>query len=579
MTRIVAFAVLLALVPAVPAVAKKRPTRAVIRVGSDGQVGLRAARQVFAATVAPLPGVHPPKRGYPRLHDGSGPVSWVLAHWAQLTRAQRAAVVKALPGIAVPGAPLRSAPPRGGAAKLGLAQLQPMVEQARTRLNAHFDNQVTMPVTVSTSAFASDTLDALAYTQGGPEGSCHIVFTPAGIADTVAEARLSMLHELTHCYQREIAQDLLPAWLEEGSPEWVAAVVGAEWNGAGYHSPRIAGWWEQYFATFGAPLTSRTYDGVAFFAHLAESGADVFPTLTAMYKAKPSSAVYDIAADPSTEPGKQFLGTLTSSGLRRPALGSAWTATGAMIPPASAAARYNPATRVVPNAAPGLTVTAQPLSNTAFRIQSKAEAFDLQVLSGPGAQGRLHAADGDHDLVPGTFCAFGDCSCPGGGEITPLGDQAYVALWGHKTGAAIRLVPTTRAEACGRTSTNLSVFGAFTATFDRQGSCRVSTSVGNDPVLIGLFEDSQRTGQVAFEIRPYTGPGTYTKAPLVTKYGETGGYWNHYESGTITVASESAGGWRGTVDNGVSSQPNDPDSRVTVAGGWSCAPPPGLPSG
>lgn len=576
MTRIVAVVLLLALTLAAPAVAKKRPTRAVIRVGADGQVGLRAARQVFAATIAPLPGVHPPKRGYPRVRDGSGPVSWVLAHWAQLTAAQQAAVLKALPGIAVPGAPLRPAPPGGHAAGLGLAQLQALAEQSRIRLNAHFNGELTMPVTVSKSAFTSDTLDALAYAEGGPTNSCHIVFTPAGIADPVAEARLTMLHEMTHCYQRAIAQDLLPAWLEEGSPEWVAAVVGAEWNGAGYHSSGMAGWWTDYFATFGAPLTARTYDGMVFFAHLAESGSDVFATLTAMYKANPSSAVYDIAADPSTGPGKQFLGTLTSSGLRRPALGPAWTATGAMIPPASAVARYNPATRVVPKTAPGLTVTAQPYANTAFRIQSKAEAFDLQVLSPDGAYGRLHAADGDHDLVPGTFCAAGDCSCPGGGEITRLGDQAYVALWGHKTGAAIRLVPTTRAEACGRTSTNLSVFGAFTATFDRQGSCRVSTSVGNDPVLIGLFEDSQRSGQIAFEIRPYTGPGTYTKAPLVTQYGGTGGYWNHYESGTITVASESAGGWRGTVDNGVSSQPNDPDSRVTVTGGWSCAPPPGV---
>jgi hypothetical protein len=588
--RIVYLALLLALVAAAPAAGKHRRAKPIVPVHSDGQVGLSTARQVFAATIAPLPGVHPPKRGYPALHDGSGPVQWVLQHWAQLTAAQQAAVAKALPGIAVPGAPLRLAAPAGHAAALSIAQLEVMAEEARTRLNAHFNPPVTKPITVDTQPFASDTLDSLAYTEGGPMNSCRIVFTPAGLADTVAETRMTMLHEVTHCYQLQVAKDVLPAWLEEGSPEWVAAVVGAEWNGAGYHSGRIAGWWIGYFDTFEAPLTQRTYDAMPFFARLAESGANVFGTLSAMYQAQPSSAVYDMAVDPSTFAGTQLLGTLTSSGLRRPSLGPAWAAAGAMIPPASTA-RYNPATRVVPKAAPGLTVTAKPYSNAAFRIASKAEVVDLHVLSPGGAWGRLHAADGDHDLVPESFCASGDCTCPGGGEITPLGDQAHIALFGHKDGAAVRLAPTTRDEACGRKSTELNVTGAWTATFRRQGSCSVS-NLGDPQTLSALFVEYETGGQVTLEIRRYTGPGTYRTGldppsganggpsrAAVVKFGEPGGgSWgvdvSADEPGTIRVDTAGPGGATGQVDT-VSRSPGEPPTTVHVGGRWSCAPAPG----
>src|SRR6266536_5869646 len=55
-----------------------------VRTHSNGTVGRAEALKAFAATIAPLPGVKPPKRGYPFITSGSGPIRWVLANWSGL---------------------------------------------------------------------------------------------------------------------------------------------------------------------------------------------------------------------------------------------------------------------------------------------------------------------------------------------------------------------------------------------------------------------------------------------------------------------------------------------------------------
>jgi hypothetical protein len=603
MRRILAVALALALAlaaaPATPATAKQKHRHAhkhrratdPIPVGSDGRVGLRAALQVFAATIAPLPGVHPPKRGYPGVHDGSGPIRWVLAHWSQLTSAQQAAVQAALPGIAVPGAPLRAAAPRAHQASVGLAELQPMLDEARARLNFRLDPDLNIPATVELGPPLKGNVDAYAYTTGGPNATCKMVWAPNGQADTLEETRLTMLHELMHCYQLQLAAGDLPEWVAEGSPEWVSATLGAEWN-PGYVSPVISSRWANYFATFDAPLTERSVTAIAFFAQLAASGVDVFKALPAIYAAPNAvDQAYDTLVDPSTGAGKLFLETASAAGLRRPALGPAWMTLGPMLPPA-ASARYDPITRVVQkNKLAGVKVIAKAYGNAAVRLTSTAEAVKVEIATPDSARGRIHAADGDHVLAPDTFlCGGTACTCPDGSAVSPLGDHAYVALFAHKSPAVVQLTPTTLDDACGHESTNLQVTGAFTATFDRQGSCALSTT-SDPPTLSALFY-AAGVGQVTLEIKRYTGPGTYQTGldpptgtrggpsrAAVVKFGEPGGgSWgvdvSAEEPGTIRVDAAGPGGASGTVDT-VSRSRDEPPTFVRVSGRWSCATAPG----
>ena len=599
MRRAVCLALLLVLAPAADAASARAKHRAKAKVKADpipvrrdGRVARTTALKVFAATIAPLPGVKPPKRGYPAIHDGSGPIRWVVAHWSRLTSAQRAAVQKALPGIAVPGASYRP-PARARRASVGLAELQPMLDEARARLNFRLEPDLTKPATVELGAAGpkgSDT-DGFAYTTVGEDNACRVVFTPLGQADTLEDARLTMLHELIHCYQfQRTAQDL-PAWLEEGATEWVSATLGAEWNPA-FASPLIANRWTNYFGTFEAPLTERTVTAIGFFAQLAASGVDVFKALPDAYSTPDAvHTAYDVLLDPDTAAGKLFLDTEAASGLRRAALGPAWVAEGPMIPPAGAGKRYDPPTRVVlKTKQSGVKLIAAAYGNAAARITSNAEAVEVTVVTPETARGRIHAADGDHALASETFlCGGTACTCPDGSVVSPLGDQGYVAVFAHKAPAVVQLTPTSLDDACGHKSTLLQVTGAFTATFDRQGSCSVSSVDGG--TLSAVFY-STGVGQVTLSMKRYHGPGIYQTGldppsgarggpsrAAVVKFGEPGGgSWgvdvSADQPGTIDVATASPGGASGAVDT-VSRSRDEPPTFVHVTGRWSCTTAPG----
>ena len=594
MRRAVCLALLLALAPlatdaaAVRAKHRAKPKADPIPVRSDGRVARATALKVFAATIAPLPGVKPPKHGYPAVRDGSGPIRWVVAHWSQLRPAQRAAVQKALPGIAVPGASLRA---RARSASVGLAELEPMLDEARARLNFRLEPDLTKPATVELGSAKGPNVDGYAYTTVGPDNACRIVWTPKGQADTLEESRLTMLHELIHCYTfQRTAQDL-PAWLEEGSAEWVSATLGAEWN-PGYASPVMANRWTNYFATFEAPLTERTVTAIGFFAQLAASGVDVFKVLPDAF-ATPDAVhtAYDVLVDPGAGSGQQFLATATASGLRRPALGPAWVAEGPMVPPAGPGSRYDPPTRVVLKSKPaGVKLIAKAYGNAAAHVTSNAEAIEVRVVTPDSARGRIHAADGDHALASDTFlCGGTTCTCPDGSFVSPLGAHGYVAVFAHKASAVVQLTPTTLDEACGHKSTALQLTGAFTATFDRQGSCSVSSVDGG--TLSALFY-SPGVGQVTQSMKRYHGPGTYQTGldpptgarggpsrAAVVKFGEPGGgSWgvdvSADEPGTITVDAAGPGGASGTVET-VSRSRDEPPTFVRVTGRWSCTTAPG----
>jgi hypothetical protein len=60
-------------------------------------VSTTTALQAFSLAFGPLPGVSLPPGSPGVLEDGTGPMHWLLGHWADITAPQRAAAIKLLP--------------------------------------------------------------------------------------------------------------------------------------------------------------------------------------------------------------------------------------------------------------------------------------------------------------------------------------------------------------------------------------------------------------------------------------------------------------------------------------------------
>src|SRR5690606_2055096 len=88
---------------------------------------------------------------------------------------------------------------------------------------------------------------------------------------------------------------------------------------------RLSGdWWDEYLRDPSAPLYGRDYDAIGFFAHLTESGVDVWSRAVPILEGFENEPAFEAAwADSST-----FLESWPSGALRSPDRGSAWDTTG-----------------------------------------------------------------------------------------------------------------------------------------------------------------------------------------------------------------------------------------------------------
>lgn len=566
--------------------------RAIVPIGKKGVVARDTALKVFAATVAPLPGVKPRKGGYPHIRSASGPIRWVLKRWSTLTRAQRAAVRKALPGIRTPGAKPAVAPPRSRSAQL--VALQKIADEGRLLLNKFFAPDLTILVYVDVD-LVWKSADAGAYAELA--GGCRIAFPP-GTDPADAYVRELMIHELTHCYEFQLtpAPYASAPWVTEGAAEWAQAVISKHWLGAGYVSDVIRNDWKAYFKNFTAPLTQHGYTAMPYYAHLAHryGQAQVFQTITAMFSAQPKNAYGIFAGGNPVE----FLDTLAPSGTRLSPLGKSWVTSGPHLPPVDQA-RYNPPSIAVGAGTVKLDTGAYRRTVVGLNPAKGAEAVKLDVRSPESAWGLLHHEDGDHRIQDGDtyFCVGKHCKCPDGRKIPPLGDDGYLALFAHRKPARVRLKGAELAEACDWNPSAMVVSGAFSMTVKERGSCGLKASEMGSKPLEALFATGfsptrpQGLGQVLLRVSG-AGPGAYPSDidrpnpsghAQVTRFGEPdGGAWHDFNRvgqepvvrnfGTVRVNSVSENGASGTVDMVLFAEPPAAPSQVRLTGRWSCAP-------
>ena len=534
----------------------------------------------------------PRKGGYPYLRSASGPIRWVLRHWSRLSRAQRAAVRKALPGVRTPGAKTAAAPRRARSAQL--VALQKIADQGRALLNTFLAPDLTILVHVDVD-LVWKSADAGAYAE--LDGGCRIAFPPGTDPDDVYVREL-MLHELTHCYEFQLTPAPYGAapWVTEGAAEWVQAVVSPHWLGPGYVSQVIRNDWKAYFKNFTAPLTQHAYTAMPYYAHLAHTygQAQVFQTIAAMFSAQPKDA-YGIFTGGNPI---QFLDTLAPSGTRLSPLGASWVTAGPHIPPVDQA-RYNPPSVAVGAGTVNLDTGAYRRTVVGLNPAKGAEAVKLDVGSPDSAWGLLHHEQGDLRVQDGDtyVCVGKQCTCPDGREIPRLGDDGYLALFAHRKTAKVRLKGAKLAEACDQDPSAMVVSGAFSMIVKERGSCGLKASEMGSKPLDALFATGyspsrpQGLGQVLLRVSG-AGPGSYPAdidkpnpwgSALVTRFGEPGGgAWSAYNRvgqepivrnfGTVTVNAVSEAGASGTVDMVLFANPPEAPSQVHLTGRWSCAP-------
>jgi hypothetical protein len=442
--------------PAAPAV-RTAWDRTTATLGGDGRLALPTALTAFALAVGPVPGAAPAAGPAGAIDSASLAVSSVLSRWGALSGAQRAAVRTALGAPKDRNAPAayREAPAKPANPNLPCltadsagtgpyrAQIAGLLGDLTARLGRPLRIADRLFLSINTTNLEGT---ARMYTVPcGPDSDvdgCTIHLNPRAIggAHTPAELHSFLVHEIMHCYLFDrfgLAYGAMPAWYVEGAPTWAMSDLGPS-------SSRLGEIWKQYLDTPAKPLSARTYDGLGFFVHLAESGAPVWKLIDRIGAALTGHATP--AGWAAAAPSAGFVDSWGSGFAQGRYPGGAWTSTGPHLPP------YRPA---LPDGRLGdgqaLTVTAPAYAVAVRRIDVDAEIVTLTP--GAGTTGRISIGGGkDAPLTGGPFCTRGSCACPGTARTFPpmaSGDTFLGASAGNRA-ANVALTGSTLAAACAK---------------------------------------------------------------------------------------------------------------------------------
>jgi hypothetical protein len=422
-------------------------SRVLSEIRPDGTVSLATALEAFSLVVGPVPGATAPKKPIGEVMDGTFAVRWALGYWDQLTPAQRAAVKRDLSGRSLGTSaqwagrgqeltrwPDNVTPPAG--------PYLAVAEDASKEIAAHIGHPLGIPISVVMNATEVQVngISALAYTwvlnsSGGYTGTaarCEIHINPSlyTIKDS-SEVNDTVVHEVFHCYQGADYSSLAafykaPAWLIEGSAEWVGETLAP--------SAQDYQFWRDYLLDINTSLLKRSYDAIGFYAHMAETGINPWQKFDLMFKAPTSIAAYDLATD------NDFLTTWASSLLRKGNWGEGWDTTGPAIPPR---VWYIPKVTVLAVGG-SLTGYVAPYTNAIVAVNTPADTLQVTVNT---PYSRLHDTS-NHDFDdlmsgPNRFC-LNDCASSAElaqlPRLTP--GEVWLALTGNNFGATYTITAT-----------------------------------------------------------------------------------------------------------------------------------------
>jgi hypothetical protein len=412
---------------------RRYPTRfraPAIPIARDGHVTTAAALEAFAATVGPLPGVRVRHDIYRRLPFATGPVEWVRYRWSALSKAQQGAVTQAIARAKA------SVHDRATAAESQSERMARLLSQAKAMLALHIGGisglDIAPVVVLSEAKPGQWAFTDSTFTPSGELATCEISLRPAAVAMSDPELVGTLAHETFHCLANKFTGlSTPPVWISEGLPEWVGCLIGQEAGAT--RCPPAEEWWNDYLLDPQTDVVARTYDAIGFYAHLAETGHNVFDLAPKMLL-NPGLA-YKLVADDA------FEGSWASGYRRLASLGTDWDTTGPGITKAS----YGPATVTIAGAnGDGLDLTAKGRANLLVRLELKSEVIVVKR-NGGTTSGHLRDSNGsEFGLGGGSYCTRkGGCGCPGepASAIPKISHHALLAVTGgnHSAGTTMRV--------------------------------------------------------------------------------------------------------------------------------------------
>jgi hypothetical protein len=497
------------------------------RVKPDGTVDTATALAAFALAIGPVPGARPPGGPAQVIPSGTIAVQWVLGHWSQLAPAQRGAVLHdlgqptqaanaagaagsaanaSLMSLAVPASPTAPASLTASPAanpnldcltadSAGAQSYRSEAAGIESDIAAHMGAGPFSPqVYFSVNTVQTDSPRTALYTwgctggqvtqSGGTVQGCTIHVNPNVSNFSASDRHDFLIHELTHCYmflKLGEAEYHLPAWYVEGTASWTMTVLG---NGTTIESS----FWLSYLSTPAWSLFQRTYSALGFFAHLAETGTDVWQKILPMGQAIIRG--WNAAGWQAAAPGQAFLDSWGPGYTEGRYPGTAWQSGGPNLPhfqgPIPQASLGNG--QAVTVRAPAAGVGILHLDINAQVVLFSGAASGRFSLDG-GADATLAQAEATAYSTAGSPAQCPAGSADAGTKLTPISSGFhYVGISGGLTAATVGVQGLSLKAFCA-TKTTSCLVGKWTTTsfhatlpglFSEQGATGATMRIGPD---------------------------------------------------------------------------------------------------
>lgn len=501
-----------------------------------GVLSVEAAQRMFAAAVAPLPGVEPLEIPEGRESEFVSPAIRRLAgatpDLPPEVAAEVAKVLEPAEGedeVEIP--PGEAGAETGGGGSTDEAQgrtssaptledLRAQVAEIRAELESRSGHTLSFPIRVRVVRDRATGGDAVTSEIGSTAG-CRITLPQSAVDGDAASLTSTVAHEVWHCFQLDASRAAFyggPLWVIEGQAEW----AGEDYAGG---SPSSASRWDTWLVGVDRSLFRRSYDAIGVYAVAAQQGADPWRVMLSMLGQGNLAAVetlFGAAPDAAVQAAAEAL-------VREPTLGAEWESTG----PGITGAHGAPTLNVPASGSPVDGALSVGRFATLPLVLSVAEGEVLTVALSGGSGGAI-GFPGAGTVTVGSggsarFCMRDEgCECPGDDAVSAALPEIEPGLGAAAIGAvdagelSVQAVIESLEDACEKklvgtwTADVGEILRILTAPYGGAGGASCS-----GPYVLAFGEDLSFSATIDGECRLADSSGTFT-AQFTGTYADTG---------------------------------------------------------